>query len=177
MTKINQNQSTLVIIDIQERLVPLINQAKMMIESVNKLVRAAQFLNIPILATEQYPEGLGVTIDNLLPTDVAPIAKTTFDACLTPQFVYAADDFKTFVVAGCESHVCVLQTVLGLIDLGKTVFLVVDAVGSRTSEDREYALRRMERLGANLVTTEMVLFEWLVDAKHPNFRQVQQLIK
>jgi nicotinamidase-related amidase len=81
------------------------------------------------------------------------------------------------VVAGCEAHVCVLQTVLGLLDAGRKVYIARDALGSRHAENKETAIRRMERHGAEIVTTEMVVFEWLESAEHPRFREAIALIK
>jgi nicotinamidase-related amidase len=101
----------------------------------------------------------------------------SFDACRTAGFLEAIADRHDLIVSGCEIHVCVLQTVLGLLRAGRRVYVVRDAVGSRHSESKETALRRMERNGAEIVTTEMVVFEWLETAEHPRLRDMLTLIK
>ena len=103
--------------------------------------------------------------------------KMTFDACRLPGFVAALPGCSDFIVAGCETHVCVLQTVLGLINAGRHVYAVRDAMGSRRVESKETALRRMERNGAEIVTTEMVVFEWLGTAKDPRLHRIIDLIR
>lgn len=176
MATISSNQSALLMIDVQSRLMPAIEQAEHVIKTCGTLITAATLLDVPMLATEQYPEGLGHSVDGLLPSGVPVVEKTTFDACKTPGLLERLAPHKDIILAGCEAHVCVLQTALSLITHGKSVYLVVDAVGSRAAESREIALRRMEAAGVKLVTMEMVLFEWLVDAKHPNFKQVHALL-
>ena len=101
----------------------------------------------------------------------------TFDACRGAGFIERLAGRPNIVVAGCEAHVCVLQTVLGLIAAGRRVYLVRDAVGSRRAESKEMAIRRLEQHGAAIVTTEMVVFEWLGTAEHPRFREALALIK
>jgi nicotinamidase-related amidase len=101
----------------------------------------------------------------------------TFDACRMPGFLDALPEGRDLVVAGCETHVCVMQTALGLIAAGRRVHLVRDAVGSRRAESKETAIRRLERNGAEIVTTEMVLFEWLGTAEDPRLRPVIDLIR
>lgn len=173
---IKSNQCALLIIDVQFRLMPAIEQAEHVITTCGTLIKAATLLDVPVLATEQYPQGLGQTVDGLLPSGVPVVEKTTFDACKTPDFLERLALHKDIVIAGCEAHVCVLQTALSLIRHGKSVYVVVDAVGSRMTQSREIALRRMEAAGVQLVTMEMVLFEWLVDAKHTSFKQVHALL-
>ena len=111
-------------------------------------------------------------------TPPGPVAhKMTFDAVRSPGFLDRLPAERAIVVAGCEAHVCVLQTVLGLLAHGRQVFVVRDALGSRRTESKETAVRRMERHGAEIVTTEMVAFEWLTTCEHPRFREVAALIK
>jgi nicotinamidase-related amidase len=101
----------------------------------------------------------------------------SFDACRMPGFLARLGGRSDMVVAGCETHVCVLQTVLGLIDVGRRVYLVRDAVASRRAESKETAIARMARHGAEIVTTEMVIFEWLGSAEDPRLRQALGLVK
>jgi isochorismate hydrolase len=103
--------------------------------------------------------------------------KMSFDATRIPEFIAALPDRPDLVVGGCETHVCVLQTVLGLLRAGRRILLVRDAVGSRRAESKEAAIRRMERDGAEVVTTEMVLFEWLETAKDPRLSGVLNLVR
>lgn len=175
MPLINSNLSRLLLIDHQLRLMPAIHDGATVIACARKLATAAQMLGVPILRTEQYPKGLGATVPEIAPFGPA-IEKITFGSCAAPGFVEKVTE-EQIVVSGCEAHVCVLQTVFGLLDLGKSVFVVADAVGSRAPASKAVALDRMARAGAEIVTTEMALFEWLGAADHPRFREVSQLIK
>ena len=148
------------------------------VANARRLLQAAELLGIPALFTEQNAAGLGGTVAELVPSDPDHVAhKMTFDACRAPGFLDRLAGRADLVVAGCETHVCVLQTVLGLLDAGRRVYLVRDAVGSRRAESKETAIRRMERHGAEIVTTEMVVFEWLGSAEHPRFREALALLK
>lgn len=170
--------STLLVVDFQVRLMPSIVDGSVVAAQARRLLDGAGFLAVPAVVTEQNSRGLGPTLPSLLQDTSPPVIhKMTFDACRAPGFAAHLADRPAVVVTGCETHVCVLQTVLGLLDLGRRVYVARDAVGSRTAESKEAALRRMERHGAEIVTTEMVLFEWLGSAEHPRFRDVLRLIK
>ena len=133
---------------------------------------------MPIGATEQYPDGLGPTGAPLAAFPQLTLAKTAFSATDAPGFATLLPAGTTeVVVAGCEAHVCVLQTVLALQEAGHRVAVVADAVGSRDPANVTAALDRMARHGAEVVTSEMVLFEWLRDSAHPRFREVQKLLR
>jgi len=177
MRTIDASSSALLIVDFQARLMPAIHDGEAAVANARRLLGAASLLDVPILFTEQNPKGLGPTVPGL--TDGHRVfEKQHFDACREPAFAQTAlPDRPTVVVAGCEAHVCVLQTVLGLLDLGRRVCLVRDALGSRKPESKETAIRRLERHGAEVVTTEMVVFEWLATAQHPRFRDALQLLK
>lgn len=178
MRTINPDTTTLLLVDFQARLMPAIEDRDSVVENARRLLDAAAMLDIPVVLTEQYPKGLGATIPALSPERVGAVAhKMTFDACRADGFAEKLADRADVVVAGCEAHVCVLQTVLGLIDAGRRVFVVRDAIGSRRAESKDGAIRRMERHGAEIVTTEMVVFEWLGTAEHPRFREAVALIK
>jgi nicotinamidase-related amidase len=177
MRTINPETSTLLVIDFQSRLMPAIEDGAASTANARRLINAAAMLDVPTLFTEQNPKGLGYTV-NELPTDNATVVhKMTFDACRAETFPGMISGRPDVVVAGCEAHVCVLQTVLGLLDAGRKVFVARDAIGSRRAESKEAAIRRMERHGAEIVTVEMVLFEWLGTAEHPRFREAVALIK
>ena len=169
--------STLLVVDLQARLMPAIDGATNVVANARRLVDAAARLDVPTLTTEQNPRGLGPTVAELAPAPARLVAKMTFDACRTPGFLPRLADGHAIVVAGCEAHVCVLQTVLGLLDAGRRVYVVRDALGARRAEGKETALARMTRHGAEIVTTEMVLFEWVASAEHPRFRDVLALVK
>jgi nicotinamidase-related amidase len=170
--------SALLLIDFQTRLMPAIEGAPATISAARRLVDAAGLLGVPVMLTEQNPARLGPTIADLQPVDRATVVgKATFDALRDPGVRARLSDRPDVIVAGWEAHVCVLQTVLGLLDAGRRPYVVCDAVGSRGTESREAALRRMERHGAEIVTSEMVVFEWLGGADHPRFREVLAVVK
>ena len=158
---------------------PAIAGADEVIANAGKLLAAAAELHIPVVSTEQNPKGLGPTVPELVRPDGdhPVVAKMTFDSCRAPGVMDALPPGHHVVVAGAEAHVCVLQTVLGLLDRSRRVFVVADAVGSRRPENRKAALRRLERAGAEVVTTEMVIFEWLGTAEDPAFKSVISLVK
>src|SRR5262249_22668931 len=132
---------------------------------------------VPVLFTEQNPEGLGATVPELGSRVGSTVRKMTFDACRMPGFFEMLPDRPNLIVSGCEAHVCVLQTVLGLLSAGRGVFIARDALGSRRSESKETAIRRMQRNGAKVVTTEMIVFEWLGTADDPRLHAALALIK
>lgn len=171
MALISAVDSTLLVVDLQERLMPAIADADAVVENAGRLVRAATRLGVGVAATEQNPAGLGATVGAIAGLLPAPaVAKTTFAAEIDPGP-------GRVVALGCEAHVCVLQTVLALRAQGREVAVVADAVGSRRPDDRERALARMRDHGVDVVTTEMVVFEWLGSSGNPAFREVLQLIK
>lgn len=158
---------------------PAISGGEEAVANAGRLLAAAEQLGVPVVMTEQNPKGLGPTVPDLARPDgtIPVVAKMEFDATRAPHVVDHLPAGHHIVVAGCEAHVCVLQTVLGLLDRSRRVYVVADAVGSRRPESRETALRRLERAGAEIVTTEMVVFEWLGTADDPAFKPVVSLIK
>lgn len=177
MPTIDRETSSLLMIDFQSRLMPAIEDGAAVLANARRLIDAAELLRLPVLVTEQNAEGLGATVPGLRPDGAGLAHKMTFDACRMPGFVESLPDRPALVVAGCEAHVCVLQSVLGLLAAGRRIYLVRDAVGSRRGESKETAIRRMERNGAEIVTTEMVVFEWLGTATDPRLRKVIDLIR
>lgn len=168
--------AALVVIDFQAKLMPAIHDGDTVLLNAGRLAEAARLLDVPAVLTEQYPRGLGATVPAL--ADVAPaITKMSFDACAEPAFLEAVAGDSELVICGCEAHVCVGQTVLTLLEHRRRVVVVADAIGSRVPLSREIALQRMANHGAEIVTTEMVLFEWLRSAEHPQFRTVSKLIR
>ena len=174
---IRAESSTLLLIDLQERLYPAIHQNEQVLEHSLWLTRLAQRLGVPVICTEQYPRGLGPTLPALraLLPDSARVEKLHFSA-VSEDGLFAAHggSRRQFVIAGTESHVCVLQTALELLEAGRQVFIVEEAVGSRRPSDKALALERMRRAGAAIVSREMVAFEWLQCAGTDAFRQVSR---
>ncbi|HZZ60051.1 MAG TPA: isochorismatase family protein [Roseiarcus sp.] len=177
MLSVDLRTSMLVVIDMQSRLIPAIDGAASIVANTRRLVDAAALLGAPALFTEQNPKGLGATVAELAPDPSIVVPKMTFDASRSPEFLLRAPGDRAVVIVGCEAHVCVLQTALGLIDRGRRVFVVRDAIGSRRAESKEAAIARMARHDVEIVTTEMVVFEWLGTAEHPRFREAAALIR
>ena len=177
MPTISRDDSVLLVVDFQSRLMPAIDDGPSVIANARRLLDAAELLHVPILFTEQNADGLGRTLPELRPGAGGIAHKMTFDACRAPGFLEALSDRRDVIVSGCEAHVCVLQTILGLLTAGRRVFAVRDALGSRRVESKETAIRRMERNGAEVVTTEMVIFEWLGTAEDPRLHEVITLVR
>jgi nicotinamidase-related amidase len=177
MRTLKPERTALLAIDLQTRLMAAIEGADAVIANAKRLADAAALLGVPTLFTEQYPKGLGPTVEALAPPAGTTAVKLTFDACGCDGFLARLGERPDVLVIGCEAHVCVLQTVLSLIDAGRRVFVARDAIGSRRLESKEAAIRRMEHHGAEIVTAEMAIFEWLGSAEHPRFREVSALVK
>ena len=180
MDIIDAKASVLVLVDYQARLMPAIHDAAKVSANARLLARAAQVLDIPVIGTEQNPSGLGPNVETLKSECAHTLAKTHFDACadgLLETLEAKKKGGDQVVIAGCEAHVCMLQTALGLLRAGKRVWVVANASGSRRPNDHAAAMSRLAQAGATIVTHEMVLFEWLDDCKHPCFREVLELIK
>ena len=177
MPLIDPNASTLLLIDFQARLAPAIEGAAAAIANAGRLIEAAKLIGAPMAFTEQNPRGLGAIVPELVPDPKLVVAKMSFDATDSPELMARLPADHAAILAGFEAHVCVLQTALGLMARGRRVFVVADASGSRRPESKAAGLARMERNGAEAVTTEMVVFEWLKSAEHPAFRAATALIK
>ncbi len=181
--RLDRDRSLLLIIDIQERLAPHIAQHEALVARVQALLATAQRLRVPALLTEHCAAQIGPVIAPLRTQFAAEMifGKTCFAATEHPEFVSLVQRQQRpqLVVAGMEAHVCVLQTVLGLVGLQYDVFLIGDAVGSRgeRTADRQFALERMAGAGCTLVGTETVLFEWTRAGDDPAFREVLTLVK
>lgn len=188
MTRPTQNpprliarDSALLIVDIQERLVPVMHHHEKMVRRTARLIRGAHHFGVPLLVTEQYPRGLGETVAELSRHIVDPLCieeKTRFSACIEPvRTQLELCGAQSVVVAGIEAHVCVLGTCLDLIEAGYQVFLPWDAITSRRLEDKQAACERLTQAGTLPSTVESILLEWLGDAHDSRFRQIQELIK
>lgn len=182
--KLDRARSLLVVIDVQQRLMPVIDSADVVARNIERLVRGAHILGVPALLTEQYVKGLGPTIDPIRAAfeetgGYRPIEKACFSAHGCEPFAaqLAALERTQILIAGVEAHVCVYQTVLDLLRGGMSVTILADAVSSRSPHNREIALRRMESEGVKLSSTEMALFELLGVSGTDEFRAISRLIK
>jgi nicotinamidase-related amidase len=174
---IDAKQSALLVVDVQGKLVPAIAGWQALLDQVIWLIRVARRMEIPVLACEQYPQGLGPThplVAAELPEGCIA-GKLHFSAVAGGCHGFAAaGSFPQLVVCGTESHVCVLQTVMELLASGRQVFVVEEAVGSRRDSDKALALARMRQAGASVVSREMVAFEWLRKADSDLFREISR---
>ncbi|MBL8323326.1 MAG: isochorismatase family protein [Rubrivivax sp.] len=173
--------AVLVLVDYQARLMPAIHDAQAVVAHGVLLAQAAHALGIPVIGTEQNPAALGPNVESIRSECPVTLAKTHFDACadglLDTLRAAKPQGRREVVIAGCEAHVCMMQTALGLLRAGERVWVVASASGSRRPADHAAAMARLGRAGATIVTHEMVLFEWLGDCEHARFRQVLKIIK
>lgn len=198
---IEEENSQLVLIDYQDKLMAAIDGGAQVLANAQRLAQAAQLLNIPVWGTEQNPQRLGALPAELRDVCRKVVPKMEFSAVaaglsdlLRPPVkpasgnarslpkhlqkpVQAPESRSAIVLAGCETHICLLQTALELLEDEFEVWVVTDACGSRTERNRDAAFDRLAGAGAELVTTEMVIFEWLRTAEHPDFKALQSLIK
>jgi nicotinamidase-related amidase len=175
------NETLLLLIDIQGKLAQSVYRPELVEHNIKKLIRACGILEVPVLHTEQYPKGLGGTVASLkeLLGDLEPVEKTTFSCCAAEPFMHRLRSFgrNDILVAGMETHVCVYQTCVELLEFGYNVHLVTDAVSSRTEENRETGIRCIEKAGGNLTSTEMAIFELLRVAEGDRFKAISKIVK
>jgi nicotinamidase-related amidase len=178
VAKLDRERAALVVVDVQEAFRPALPDFEGVAKAVGKLVQGADAMEVPIVVTEQYPQGLGSTAPEVvehLPEGTEPIEKVCFSAAEAEGFDLGGRDQA--LVCGIETHVCVNQTVLDLLDQGVEVHVVGDAVGSRTDQNRELGLHKAEQAGAVLTSVETALFELLRGSDAAEFKQVQALVK
>ena len=179
--RIRRATAALVVVDIQERLLPAIFEKERVVQNALRLIQGATALQVPILVTEQYRKGIGPTVPEVAAAvpGFAPMEKLAFSACGAGGFVEAlkAKDRADIILCGIEAHVCVCQTCLDLVDHGFRVFVVADAISSRTAENHRLAIERMAAAGAVMVSTEMILFELLERAGTEEFKRILSLVK
>ena len=175
-----KENTALIIIDVQERLLPVIDDGDEMIRQVNILIDGARILGIPILFTEQYPKGLGSTCAQVhKESDDRVMEKISF-SCLGNEFFkkeLKSLNVDHLILAGAETHICVLNTALDALEEGYTVHLVADAVSSRTPFNRQHGIERLRQSGVFVCTTEMILFQLLQEAGTDMFKKISHLIK
>ena len=179
MLLLDSNTSQLVLVDYQERLMPVIDDGPAVLASAVRLARIARRLEVPVWGTEQNPSRLGSNDTTLRELCTATFGKMQFGAAHEGllQQLRTAPARRNIVIGGCEAHICLLQTALQLMADGFTVWIVADACGSRTERNRDAGFSRLVSAGATLVTTEMVAFEWLGSCENPAFKDVLALIK
>ena len=178
-TQMSAADTGLLVIDVQEKLLPKILDAAQLERNVAFLVDGARLLDLPVQCTEQYPRGLGGTVPELARRLPERPDKVAFSSCAVPAVVehFRRAARPKVVLAGIETHVCVLHTALDLLALDFRVYVAVDAVGSRYRLDHDTALRRLEQAGAILTTCETCVFEWTGGASHPRFKEVSRLVQ
>lgn len=178
---LQSNQTGLLVVDIQGKLARLVEGSEALIANTARLVQGAQALGLPVIWLEQNPDKLGATVPELQPLQAGSpvLAKFSFGALEEPQVaaVLAQNGVKHWLVCGIEAHICVYQSVLGLLDSGATVSLVVDAVSSRDPANRELAIGQLAARGARLTSVEMCLYELMGDCRHPAFRPILTLVR
>jgi nicotinamidase-related amidase len=182
LSLMSRHNSALLVIDVQEKLLPHIQGHRQLAWNIGRLLQGADILRLPVVASEQYPQGLGPTVPAIGEQLGSVPAKLSFSCGGCPELAgplrqLADRGIHKMLVCGIETHVCVQQTVLDLMTEGFDVYVAVDAVGSRYSLDRETALGRMDSAGATLTTTEATLFEWCERAGTPEFKQISQLVR
>jgi nicotinamidase-related amidase len=178
---LKEENTVALVIDVQEKLLRVMYQKEKLVENLQQLIKGMKVFGIPMIFTEQYPQGLGPTVPEIaqLVPDVQPLAKVCFSCYDDENFVRSLQQSgrKQVLVSGIESHICVYQTASDLIDNGYEVHVVADTISSRTLENKEIAIKKMIHAGAILTSTETVLFELLRIAKGERFKAISQIVK
>ncbi|HKK82040.1 MAG TPA: isochorismatase family protein [Prolixibacteraceae bacterium] len=179
--KLDKQNTIVVVVDIQERLFSVMSNKELLLDNNKKLLAGAQVLDLPVLASQQYTKGLGETLPELsgLIENFSPIEKTVFSCYDEPDFISALEenDCKNIVLAGIESHVCVLQTAIDLKDAGYNPIVIFDCVSSRKESDKALALERFRHEGIMVTGMESFLFELTRGAKEPGFKEISKIVK
>jgi nicotinamidase-related amidase len=175
--QIDSQISVLILIDLQERLMPAIDRGEEVLHQCIRTAKIAQLLGIPIIGTEQSPLSLGSNIEAIKSLCSKTMSKEHFNACADGLIEVLPKNRWQYILMGCEAHVCLMQTALKLMSEGYDVSVVVDGVGSRYALDKQIALDRLQIAGARLISTEMLAFEWVKSAKNPAFKEVLALVK
>ena len=175
----NADDTAVVVIDMQEKLMPVIENGDALLKSVQRLIAGAGILSVPFFVTEQYPQGLGKTVAGLSDNADGVFEKKMFSLRECSPLLQQLKDsgVRNLLFVGIEAHICVMQSVLDSIANGFKVAICVDAVGSRNEQDKVIAIRRLDSNGVTLTTVESALFEWCETANHPQFKAISQLVK
>lgn len=184
MRKLQRDDTLLVVIDVQERLMPVIHDGDAVVRNIERLIRGAHVLGIPIVVTEQYVRGLGPTVEPLRAAleetaGYSPVEKTCFSSAGCIDFMVKLESAKRqqVILCGVEAHVCVHQTAMDLLDSDYRVYVAADAVSSRDPRNRDTALARLESEGGHRTSTEMALFELTIDSGTDEFRTISKLVR
>ena len=180
-SRFQRSNSALLVVDIQERLLPAMFAGKQVVANTVRLIQGARILGVPVFLSEQYRRGLGATVPEMasLVPESNRFEKLAFSAWGEPALRQALEACgrTDLIVCGIEAHVCVTQTALDLLDSGRRVFVAADACASRTRENAELGLSRMRTAGASIGSTEMILYEWLERAGTPEFKEILALVR
>jgi nicotinamidase-related amidase len=172
---------SLVVVDVQGKLAALMYDRETLFKNIQILIKAAKILDIPILWCQQCPNALGPTIPQIadLLADIQPINKASFSCCGDEKFISKLNSINRpqILLCGIETHVCIYQTAVDLREKDYCVNVIADAVSSRTLDNKQIAITKMQAIGINIYSTEMALFELLKTADHPQFKQIAKLIK
>jgi nicotinamidase-related amidase len=188
---LDASRSVVVVIDLQGKLIEMAHRSRLVIDATRRLMRLAEIFGVPVLLTEQYPEGLGPTHPEIravfdgLASETRELSKLSFGCCGEPRFEKALEELRPglpperrqVAVAGIEAHVCVMQTVIELLRAGSDVHLCWECVSGRGEEYRRHALDRMQQAGARLTNHESVAFEWARSKEHDGFRAMNRLLR
>lgn len=178
---LSPEKTVLLVVDVQGKLAHAMHDKDALFSNLQKIIRGAQVLAVPIIVTEQNPEGLGPTITEIAPLlgTIRPISKLNFSCCANEQFMRELESLgrSQILLTGIETHICVYQTAVGLLDRGYEVQVVADAVASRTPENKAIGLDRVKDAGAKLTSTEMALYELLQIAEGPKFKEILKIVK
>ncbi|XP_037093093.1 isochorismatase domain-containing protein 2-like [Pollicipes pollicipes] len=178
--RLTPQHTALFLCDMQEKFKPNIKHFEQVVDTSRRMLQAATILDIPSVVTEQYPKGLGRTVPELGVEEhgLKPIAKTQFSMCVpeVEDMLKSNENIRSVMLCGIETHACILQTTMDLLEKGYDVHVVADACASRSHVDRVYALERMRHLGAFLTTSECAILSLAADSAHPKFRQLQKVI-
>lgn len=176
---LSRSSSGLLVVDVQQKLIPHVADSQRIVWNIGRLLDGARIFGVPVIGTEQYPQGLGSTVESLAKRFTVCPDKLTF-SCLGIPDLFAAwsqQGIYQILVVGIEAHVCITQTVLDLLHVGFRVFVAADATGSRSPFDYQTALRRIESAGATIITTESALFEWCERSGTEEFKQIRDLVR
>ncbi|MEO0452815.1 MAG: isochorismatase family protein [Verrucomicrobiota bacterium] len=173
--RVNQSQSAILVVDVQEKILPAMKGADALLGPIVTLLKAAGILEVPVYLSEQYPQGLGRTVSQIAETAqaVKTFEKTTFSAGSFAEEI----DQKTIILAGIETHICLRQTAYDLRAAGKTVVILADATASRREENHRIAMQELHTDNFLISSVEALLFEWVGDSQHEKFKEISELIK
>jgi nicotinamidase-related amidase len=188
---LDAKRSVVVIIDLQGKLMNVIHRPQLVVDATKRLMQLAEVFQIPVVLTEQYPRGLGATIDEVreafeaLETTTRYVDKTSFGCCGETKFNAALEELlpgviptdRQVVIAGIEAHICVMATVLELLKRGEQVHVCWECVSGRGEQYRKHALKRMQHAGAQITNHESVCFEWARDKNHPGFKPMNRILR